>query len=191
MQLESCPQMSQNKNYPALIWLDLEMTGLDPDSERIIEIATAVTSHDLTEIIQGPNLVIQQPQEYIDNMDAWNTNQHNSSGLVDMLRVTNMTIEQAEKETLQFISEHTQKGQSPLCGNSISHDRRFLVRYMPELSSFFHYRNVDVSSISELVKRWHPQLLGTFKKEGGHRAMTDVIESIQELKFYKDNLFIK
>ena len=183
--------MSQNKNYPALIWLDLEMTGLDPDSERIIEIATAVTNHDLTEIIQGPNLVIQQPQEYIDNMDAWNTNQHNNSGLVDSLRVTNMTIEQAEKETLEFISEYTQKGQSPLCGNSISHDRRFLVRYMPELSSFFHYRNVDVSSISELVKRWHPKMLGIFKKEGGHRAMTDVIESIQELKFYKDNLFIK
>ena len=150
--------MSQNKNYPALIWLDLEMTGLDPDSERIIEIATAVTNEDLTEIIEGPNLVIQQPQEFIDNMDEWNTNQHNSSGLVDSLKVTNMTIEQAEQETLAFISRHTQKGRSPLCGNTISHDRRFLVRYMPELSSFFHYRNVDVSSIKELVKRWHPQL---------------------------------
>ena len=191
MQLEFCPQMSQNKNYPALIWLDLEMTGLDPDSERIIEIATAVTNEDLTEIIEGPNLVIQQPQEFIDNMDEWNTNQHNSSGLVDSLKVTNMTIEQAEQETLAFISRHTQKGRSPLCGNTISHDRRFLVRYMPELSSFFHYRNVDVSSIKELVKRLHPQLLDGYKKQGGHRAMADVIESIKELKFYKENLFIK
>jgi oligoribonuclease len=183
--------MSQNNDHPTLIWLDLEMTGLDPDSERIIEIATAVTNADLTEIIEGPNLVIKTPQEFIDNMDEWNTNQHNSSGLVDSLKVTNMTVEQAEKETLEFISKYTQKGRSPLCGNTISHDRRFLVRYMPELSNYFHYRNVDVSSIMELTKRWHPHLAGGYKKQGGHRAMSDVIDSIKELKFYKDNLFIK
>ena len=182
--------MPQNNNYPALVWLDLEMTGLDPDSERIIEIATAVTNSDLTEIIEGPNLVIKQSQEFINNMDEWNTNQHNSSGLVDSLKVTNITIEEAEKETLSFLSRHTEKGRSPLCGNTISHDRRFLVRYMPELSAFFHYRNVDVSSLKEVVKRWHPHLVDGYKKQGGHRAMADVIDSINELKYYKNHLFI-
>ena len=182
--------MSQNNNYPALVWLDLEMTGLDPDSERIIEIATAVTNSDLTEVIEGPNLVIKQSQEFINNMDEWNTNQHNSSGLVDSLKVTNITIEEAEKETLSFLYKHTEKGRSPLCGNTISHDRRFLVRYMPELSAFFHYRNVDVSSLKEVVKRWHPHLADGYKKQGGHRAMADVIDSINELKYYKNHLFI-
>ncbi len=113
MQLEFCPQMSDTTKYPTLVWLDLEMTGLEPDSERIIEIASAVTSHDLSEIIEGPNLVIQQPQEFIDNMDEWNTNQHNRSGLVESLRVTNITIEEAQKQTLEFLSLHTQKGRSP------------------------------------------------------------------------------
>ncbi|MDC0072209.1 oligoribonuclease [Gammaproteobacteria bacterium] len=182
--------MSQNNNHSTLVWLDLEMTGLDPDSERIIEIATAVTNSDLTEIIEGPNLVIKQPQEFIDNMDEWNTNQHNSSGLVQSLRVTNVTIEDAERETLKFLSNHTIKGRSPLCGNTISHDRRFLARYMPELSSFFHYRNVDVSSIKEVVKRWYPHLADGYKKQGGHRAMADVIDSIHELKYFKNNVFI-
>ena len=117
MQLEFCPQMSDIKKYPTLVWLDLEMTGLDPDSERIIEIASAVTSHDLSEVIEGPNLVIKQPAEFIDNMDEWNTNQHTKSGLVDSLRVTNVTVEQAEQKTLEFLSRHTESGRSPLCGN--------------------------------------------------------------------------
>ena len=190
MQLEFCPQMSDIKKYPTLVWLDLEMTGLDPDSERIIEIASAVTNHDLSEVIEGPNLVIKQPSEFIDNMDEWNTNQHTKSGLVDSLRVTNVTVEQAEQKTLEFLSRHTESGRSPLCGNSISHDRRFLRRYMPKLDAFFHYRNVDVSSIKELLKRWNPELLEGFKKRGGHRAMEDVLESIEELKFYRDNFFI-
>ena len=190
LQLEFCPQMSDTKKYPTLVWLDLEMTGLEPDSERIIEIATAVTSHDLSEIIEGPNLVIQQPQEFISNMDEWNTNQHTKSGLVESLKVTNITIDEAQKQTLDFLSQHTEKGRSPLCGNSISHDRRFLRRYMPELDSFFHYRNVDVSSIKELIKRWNPELLDGFRKSGGHRAMEDVLESIEELKFYRDKFFI-
>ena len=190
MQLEFCPKMSETKKYPTLVWLDLEMTGLEPDSERIIEIATAVTNHDLSEIIEGPNLVIQQPQEFIDNMDEWNTNQHTKSGLVDSLRVTNMTIEEAQKLTLEFLSHHADKGRSPLCGNSISHDRRFLRRYMPEVDAFFHYRNVDVSSIKELIKRWNPELQDGFRKSGGHRAMGDVLESIEELKFYRDKFFL-
>ena len=182
--------MSDTKKYPTLVWLDLEMTGLEPDSERIIEIATAVTNHDLSEVIEGPNLVIQQPQEYIDNMDEWNTNQHGRSGLIDSLRVTNITIEEAQKQTLEFLSLHTEKGRSPLCGNTISHDRRFLRRYMPEVDAYFHYRNVDVSSIKELIKRWSPELLVGFKKTGNHRAMGDVLESIEELKFYRDKFFI-
>ena len=190
LQLEFCPKMSDTAKYPTLVWLDLEMTGLEPDSERIIEIATAVTNHDLSEIIEGPNLVIQTPQEFIDNMDEWNTNQHNKSGLVDSLRVTNMTIEEAQKQTLEFLSLHSKKGRSPLCGNTISYDRRFLRRYMPELDAFFHYRNVDVSSIKELIKRWNPELLDGFRKSGGHRAMADVLDSIEELKFYRDKFFI-
>jgi len=182
--------MSETTKYPTLIWLDLEMTGLDPDSERIIEIATAVTNHDLSEIIEGPNLVIKQPEEFINNMDEWNTKQHNKSGLVESLKVTNINTEEAQKQTLEFLTFHAQKGQSPLCGNTISHDRRFLRRYMPELEAFFHYRNVDVSSVKELLKRWSPELLEGYKKQGGHRAMADVLDSIQELKYYKDKFFI-
>jgi len=181
--------MTENKIYPPLIWLDLEMSGLDPDSERIIEIATVVTNADLDEIKEGPNLVIRQPQEYIDGMDEWNINQHTNSGLIDCLKVTKISETDAEKQTLEFLRKHATKGKSPLCGNSISHDRRFLVRYMPELAAFFHYRNIDVSSIEELVKRWNPELVGGIEKDGNHRALTDVYESIKELKFYKETLF--
>ena len=181
--------MTVNKIYPPLIWLDLEMSGLDPDSERIIEIATVVTNANLDEIKEGPNLVIKQPQEYIDGMDEWNIKQHTNSGLIDCLKATKISETDAEKQTLEFLRKHTKKGKSPLCGNSISHDRRFLVRYMPELAAFFHYRNIDVSSIKELVKRWNPQLVEGIEKDGNHRALTDVYESIKELKFYKENLF--
>ena len=181
--------MTENKIYPPLIWLDLEMSGLDPDSERIIEIATVVTNADLDEIKEGPNLVIRQPQEYIDGMDEWNINQHTNSGLIDCLKVTKISETDAESQTLEFLRKHAKEGKSPLCGNSISHDRRFLVRYMPELASFFHYRNIDVSSIKELVKRWNPKLADGIEKDGNHRALADVYESIKELKFYKENLF--
>ena len=140
-----------SKVYPPLVWIDLEMSGLDPDSERIIEIATVVTDANLEEIKEGPNLVIKQPQEYIDGMDDWNINQHTNSGLIDCLKVTNVSEAEAEKQTLEFLMKHVQRGKSPLCGNSISHDRRFLVRYMPELANFFHYRNIDVSSIKTTI----------------------------------------
>ena len=177
------------KEYPYLVWLDLEMTGLDPDSERIIEIATVITSSDLEEVIEGPNLVINQPREYLDNMDEWNTSHHGNSGLIEAVKVSNITDELAEKETLNFLMKYLEIGTSPLCGNSISQDRRFLNRYMPDLAKFFHYRNIDVSSIKELTKRWRPDLDGKMIKSTSHRALSDVYESIEELKFYRDNLF--
>ncbi|MDG2061685.1 MAG: oligoribonuclease [SAR86 cluster bacterium] len=181
--------MLTNEKYPALVWLDLEMTGLDPESERIIEIATVVTNSDLNQLIEGPNLVINQPEEFIEGMDAWNVDQHGNSGLIDKVRISKMSIEEAEQLTLQFLKQYTEAGKSPLCGNSISHDRKFLSLYMPELENFFHYRNVDVSSIKEVAKRWFPNSLESFRKEGGHRAMVDVLESIEELKYYKRSLF--
>ena len=179
------------KEYPYLVWLDLEMTGLDPDSERIIEIATVITSSDLEEVIEGPNLVINQPREYLDNMDEWNTSHHGNSGLIEAVKVSNVTDELAEKETLNFLMKYLEIDTSPLCGNSISQDRRFLNRYMPDLAKFFHYRNIDVSSIKELTKRWRPDLDGKIIKSTSHRALSDDYESIEELKFYRDALFKK
>ena len=179
------------KEYPYLVWLDLEMTGLDPDSERIIEIATVITSSYLEEVIEGPNLVINQPREYLDNMDEWNTSHHGNSGLIEAVKVSNVTDELAEKETLNFLMKYLEIDTSPLCGNSISQDRRFLNRYMPDLAKFFHYRNIDVSSIKELTKRWRPDLDRKIIKSTSHRALSDVYESIEELKFYRDNLFKK
>lgn len=181
--------MSEKKLFPPLVWLDLEMSGLDPDSERIIEIATVVTDDSLDEIIEGPNLVIKQPQEFIDGMDEWNASHHRDSGLIDCLKIAKTSQREAELQTLSFLRKHTSKGESPLCGNSISHDRRFLVRYMPELANFFHYRNVDVSSVKELIKRWKPKLLESYTKNGTHRAMADVYDSINELKLYKRSFF--
>ena len=181
--------MSDVDNHPKLVWLALEMTGLDPDSERIIEIATIVTNFELNEVVEGPNLVIHQPNEFIENMDDWNLSHHSESGLIEAVKATKVSTEQAEEETLRFLEQHTSKGKSPLCGNSIHHDRRFLTRYMPDLEAFFHYRNIDVSSIKELVKRWYPELVKHIRKEVSHRALSDIKESIEELKFYKENLF--
>ena len=168
-----------------LIWLDLEMTGLDPLKERIIEIATVVTDGDLNILAQGPSIVIHQNDELLLGMDDWNTKQHGGSGLTERVRSSQITEEEAMAATIEFLQDWVPAGQSPMCGNTIGQDRRFLVRYMPELEAFFHYRNLDVSTIKELARRWKPELLEGFTKKGNHLAMDDVHDSIAELAYYR------
>lgn len=168
-----------------LIWIDLEMTGLNPLTERIIEIATVVTDSNLKVLAEGPSLVINQSDSLLAGMDEWNTQQHGGSGLTDRVRNSQITEAEAMQQTLDFLSHWVPKGQSPMCGNSIGQDRRFLVRYMPELEVFFHYRNLDVSTLKELVRRWRPDLEGGFSKKGSHLAMDDVHDSIAELAYYQ------
>ena len=180
--------MSNQKSNQNLIWIDLEMTGLDPEKERIIEIATIITDTNLTIVAEGPNLVINQPKELLDNMDEWNTNQHGNSGLIKSVQQSIISEQAAEIETLEFISKYVGNKKSPMCGNTVSHDRRFLAKYMPGLESYFHYRHVDVSSVKELISRWMNDAQ-TYDKRGSHRAMDDIKESINELKLYKQMLF--
>jgi oligoribonuclease len=172
-----------------LIWIDLEMTGLDPDSDVIIEIATIVTDAQLTILAEGPVLALHQSDAVLAAMDEWNTNQHGGSGLTERVRCSDLTAAQAERLTLEFLVQHVPSGQSPMCGNSICQDRRFMARYMPELERYFHYRNLDVSSIKEIVKRWQPDLLGRFHKKATHMAQDDIRDSIAELAFYRETVF--
>ena len=171
-----------------LIWIDLEMTGLDPKKEKIIEIATLVTDSDLNVLAEGPNLIISQSKDILDAMDEWNQNQHGSSGLIEEVVKSDITEQMAEIETLDFISKYVGENVSPMCGNTVSHDRRFLAKYMPDLESYFHYRHVDVSSVKELISRWMNDAQ-TYEKKGSHRAKDDIKESINELKLYKQMLF--
>ena len=180
--------MPQNPN--ALVWMDLEMTGLEPDKDRIIEMATIITDGDLRVIAEGSVLVIHQSQELLDGMDEWNTRTHNRTGLVQKVQASRVTERQAEIETLDFIQRHTVKNRAPLCGNSICQDRRFLYRYMPELSEWLHYRNVDVTSFKEMARHWCPSILSGFEKRASHQALDDIKESIEELRFYKNNMII-
>jgi oligoribonuclease len=172
-----------------LIWIDLEMTGLNPEKGAIIEIATIVTDDKLELVAEGPNIAINHPEEVLNTMDVWNMTTHKESGLLDRVKVSPYDIQGAEKMTLEFISIHCKKGESPLCGNSVWQDRRFLIKYMPRLEEFFHYRNIDVSSIKELVKRWYPSL-PPYKKENSHLALSDIKESINELKYYYRKVFL-
>jgi oligoribonuclease len=179
--------MTANPNN--LIWLDMEMTGLDPENERIIEIATIVTDSQLNLVAEGPVFAVHQAQSLLDDMDSWNTRQHNSSGLVKRVQESTVTEAHAEAETLAFLKKYVPAGRSPMCGNSIYQDRRFLYRYMPELEKFFHYRLIDVSTIKELAQRWAPRVAAGLQKESKHLALSDIRDSIEELKYYREHFF--
>lgn len=172
-----------------LVWIDLEMTGLDSTTDAIIEIATIVTDSSLNEIAVGPELAISQPRAVLDGMDEWNTRQHGESGLTQRVLESGVTTGAAEQQTLDFLRRHAAPGASPMCGNSICQDRRFLARLMPELEAFFHYRNLDVSTLKILVERWNPAIAGGLAKESRHRALDDVRDSIAELAYYRKFLF--
>ena len=171
-----------------LIWIDMEMTGLQPDSDRIIEIALLVTDAQLVTIAEGPVLVVHQPDEVLEAMDTWNKSTHKKSGLIERVRASKMAEAEAERAAIRFLEQHVPANASPMCGNSICQDRRFLARWMPRLEAHFHYRNLDVSTLKELVRRWKPELLKGFTKEGKHEAMADIVESIEELKFYRKSM---
>lgn len=173
-----------------LIWIDLEMTGLDPDKDRIIEIATVVTNSNLEIIAEGPVFAVKQTDEALAGMDDWNTKQHTKSGLVERVKHHSVSEAEAEVATVEFLKQYVQIGKSPMCGNSICQDRRFLWRYMPQLEACFHYRNLDVSTVKELAKRWKPTIMKGYKKKSKHQALSDIMDSIQELKYYRQH-FIK
>ena len=178
------------QNPQNLIWIDLEMTGLDPDRDVIIEMATIVTDSDLNTLAEGPVIAIYQPEEILAGMDEWNTRQHGQSGLTQRVRESTVSMAEAEAQTLAFLEQWVPKRSSPICGNSICQDRRFLYRHMPRLEGYFHYRNLDVSTLKELAARWAPQVRESFKKGNTHLALDDIRESIAELRHYRDH-FIK
>jgi len=173
-------------NESNLIWIDLEMTGLEPQQDQIIEIATIVTDKDLNILAEGPVIALHQPEHVISGMDDWNTKHHGDSGLIDRVRSSRYTLQQAELETIDFLRQYVPAGKSPMGGNSICQDRRFMARLMPELEAYFHYRNLDVSTLKELARLWKPELLSGFNKKGAHLALDDIRESIDEMKYYRE-----
>ncbi len=179
--------MLQNPNN--LVWIDLEMTGLDPDTDVIIEMATIVTDANLNTIAEGPVFAIHQSDTILATMDEWNTRQHGGSGLTARVKASAIDTREAERQTIEFLSQYLPAKTSPICGNSICQDRRFLYRHMPELEQFFHYRNLDVSTVKELVKRWAPELVDGFAKKGSHLALDDIRDSIRELQYYREHFF--
>ena len=173
-----------------LVWIDMEMTGLDPDNDRIIEVAAVVTDANLNVLAEGPVFAIHQSDETLDKMDNWNKGTHGRSGLIDRVKASTVSEEQAAEQLIAFLKQWVPAGKSPMCGNSICQDRRFMARGMPKLEDFFHYRNLDVSTLKELCRRWKPELASGFKKAQKHTALADIIESIEELKYYREH-FIK
>ena len=172
-----------------LIWIDMEMTGLEPDTDRVIEIATLITDADLNIIAEGPVVAVHQSEAALAAMDEWNQRTHGASGLIERVRASKADDAEAERLTLEFLQKYADPRSSPMCGNSVHQDRRFLVRYMPALEAFFHYRNLDVSTVKELAKRWRPELPAGFSKKGSHQALDDIRESVEELKYYRQTFF--
>lgn len=181
--------MAQNTNH--LVWLDMEMTGLDPERERIIELAMIVTDSELNVLAESPSWAIHQSEALLDAMDAWNKGTHGRSGLIERVRASTLDEAAAETLALDFVRQYVPKGASPLCGNTIGQDRRFMVRYMPRLESWFHYRNLDVSTLKELCKRWKPEVAKGFVKRSAHTALADIRESIDELKYYRQHFIAR
>ena len=186
----AAPAAPRRPNEFNLVWVDMEMTGLEPDSDRIIEVAVVVTDMHLNIIAEGPVFAIHQSDETLDKMDAWNKGTHGRSGLIEKVKASTVSEEQAEAELITFLKQYVPAGKSPMCGNTICQDRRFMVRGMPKLEAFFHYRNLDVSTLKELCKRWKPEIVSGFKKHQKHTALADIIESIEELRYYREH-FIK
>lgn len=185
--------MSQTTAAPdsnALIWIDLEMTGLNPDADRIIEMAVIVTDSTLNIVAEGPVIAVQQPQALLDGMDEWNKRTHGASGLIERVKASTTNEADAERQMLDFVSKYVPQKRSPMCGNSICQDRRFLARTMPALEAWFHYRNLDVSTLKELAVRWRPDLVNGFVKRATHKALDDVRESIEELKYYREHFLL-
>ncbi len=180
----------QRPNEMNLVWVDMEMTGLDPDNDRIIEVAVVVTDADLNVIAEGPVFAIHQSDETLDKMDNWNKGTHGKSGLIDRVKASTVSEADAEAQLIAFLKQYVPANKSPMCGNSICQDRRFMARGMPKLEAFFHYRNLDVSTLKELCRRWKPELASGFKKHQKHTALADIIESVEELKYYREH-FIK
>jgi oligoribonuclease len=180
------PAATLKKSDQNLVWLDCEMSGLDPEKERLLEIAVVVTGPDLVPRIDGPVLVIHQSDEVLDGMDSWNKGTHGRSGLIDKVKASTLDEAAAERQLLEFVARYIPKNGSPMCGNTIGQDRRFLVKFMPKLEAYFHYRNLDVSTLKELAKRWKPAAYNAFKKQQAHTALADVHESIEELAHYRD-----
>jgi oligoribonuclease len=175
------------KNDTHLVWIDMEMSGLDPDNDRVLEVALVVTDKELNIVEEGPVLVVHQPDAVLDAMDNWNKGTHGKSGLIDKVKASLLTEGDVEDAMIAFMKKHVSARTSPMCGNSICQDRRFLARYLPKMEAYFHYRNLDVSTFKELAKRWKPQIMDGFKKENNHTALADILESIQELKYYREH----
>jgi oligoribonuclease len=180
--------MAQNPNH--LVWIDMEMTGLSPDNDRVIEVAVVITDSELETVAESPSLVVHQPDSVLDGMDAWNKSTHAKSGLIERVKASTLTEAVVEAQMLEFLNEYVPANNSPMCGNSICQDRRFLARWMPQLEAWFHYRNLDVSTLKELAKRWKPEVALGIKKHGKHEALADIYESISEMRHYREH-FIK